>query len=199
MPKETFLHLSKEKKEGLLKSARKEFSRVPFDEASINRIVKDAQIARGSFYMYFDSKEDLYFYLLEDGKKRMEEVFLNVLKENKGDLIETFLSLYENILKRKIVENNAFFRNIISNTSFKNKRFLKPNFFSEEILEKILKEVDKSLISFEKDSFQDVFRILQMETIYSLMMYYKEHLSLEEAIFTYQQRMNLLKYGIYRK
>ena len=47
-----------------MKSAKKEFSKSLFKDASINNIIKMANIPRGSFYMYFESKEDIYFYLL---------------------------------------------------------------------------------------------------------------------------------------
>ena len=59
MPKETFLKLPEEKKQKIIKSAKEEFSRASIEEASIKNIVEKAEIARGSFYQYFDSKEDL--------------------------------------------------------------------------------------------------------------------------------------------
>ena len=64
MPKETFLKLPNEKKEKIIKAAQKEFERVPIEEVSIKNIVENAEIARGSFYQYFESKEDLLrFYI----------------------------------------------------------------------------------------------------------------------------------------
>ena len=59
MPKETFVKLPEEKKDKIIKAAKKEFARVPFEQTSIKNIVEDADIARGSFYQYFESKEDL--------------------------------------------------------------------------------------------------------------------------------------------
>lgn len=59
MPKETFFNLAEEKKEKIINAAKKEFKRVPLEQASIKNIVEDAGIARGSFYQYFESKEDL--------------------------------------------------------------------------------------------------------------------------------------------
>ena len=47
------------KKDKIIKAAKKEFARVPFEQTSIKNIVEDADIARGSFYQYFESKEDL--------------------------------------------------------------------------------------------------------------------------------------------
>ena len=59
MQKETFVKLPEEKKDKIIKAAKKEFARVPFEQTSIKNIVEDADIARGSFYQYFESKEDL--------------------------------------------------------------------------------------------------------------------------------------------
>ena len=64
MPSSTFLNLPAEKQEKLLEAATREFTRRPFNEASINQIIKDAGIPRGSFYMYFTDKEDLFRYLV---------------------------------------------------------------------------------------------------------------------------------------
>jgi AcrR family transcriptional regulator len=65
MPTQTFLNLSKEKKDKIIKSAIKEFASQPFSEASINKIIKNAEISRGSFYTYFADKYELLTYLLE--------------------------------------------------------------------------------------------------------------------------------------
>ena len=65
MPSSTFLNLPAEKQEKLLEAATREFSHKPFNEASINQIIKEAGIPRGSFYMYFQDKEDLFRYLLK--------------------------------------------------------------------------------------------------------------------------------------
>ena len=59
MPKETFMNLPDVKKNKIIRAAKKEFERVPYEQASIKNIVEDANIARGSFYQYFESKEDL--------------------------------------------------------------------------------------------------------------------------------------------
>ena len=59
MPKSTFYNLPKEKQDKVLEAARKEFFRAEDDEILIKNIVADAKIPRGSFYQYFESKEDL--------------------------------------------------------------------------------------------------------------------------------------------
>lgn len=66
MPKETFFNLPEQKRKAIFDAAVKEFSENMFSEASINRIVKAAQIPRGSFYQYFDGKEDLFSHVIAE-------------------------------------------------------------------------------------------------------------------------------------
>ncbi len=64
MPKQTFFNLQEPKKNKIIESALDEFSTYDFNTASINRIVEKAQIAKGSFYQYFEDKKDLYKYII---------------------------------------------------------------------------------------------------------------------------------------
>lgn len=50
----------------MLGAALDEFSGTPFSAASLNRIVKAAGIAKGSFYQYFTDMMDLYRHLVLD-------------------------------------------------------------------------------------------------------------------------------------
>ena len=83
MPKDTFLNLSEDKKNKIINAAKKEFARVPIEEASIKNIVKEAEIARGSFYQYFESKEDLLKYILNSKAKNLEAFLKQSLQETK--------------------------------------------------------------------------------------------------------------------
>ena len=80
MPSNTFLNLNKEKRDKIIEVSLKEFSSVPYPEVSINQIIMNAGIPRGSFYMYFESKEDLFEYLMEEHRGRMK---MKPKKENK--------------------------------------------------------------------------------------------------------------------
>ena len=64
MPKDTFFKLPEDKRALICDVAFDEFAEYPFDQASINRIVANSGIAKGSFYQYFDDKKDLFLYLM---------------------------------------------------------------------------------------------------------------------------------------
>lgn len=65
MPTDTFYRLPQQKRDRLLAAIHGELSRVPVTELSVNRIVHEAGISRGSFYQYLRDRDDLVQYLLE--------------------------------------------------------------------------------------------------------------------------------------
>lgn len=74
MPKDTFYNLSEEKQKRIFDAALQEFSTRRFSDASLNQIVKAAKIPWGSFYQYFNDKEDLYLYMVEAMSKDIHEI-----------------------------------------------------------------------------------------------------------------------------
>ena len=74
MPSSTFFRLPEEKRERLMQEVWKEFTRVSYAEASINRIILGARIPRGSFYQYFEDKNDLFLYLLDIIREKFLEL-----------------------------------------------------------------------------------------------------------------------------
>ncbi len=86
MPSATFYNLPEEKRRKLLGAALEEFARVPFPQASINRIIQSAGIPRGSFYMYFTDKEELFRHLLETYQDRLTRLLCRTLDGCGGDL-----------------------------------------------------------------------------------------------------------------
>ncbi|MES0341220.1 MAG: TetR/AcrR family transcriptional regulator [Candidatus Humimicrobiaceae bacterium] len=75
MPKETFQNLPEEKRQLIEKEAIREFAAFGYDKASINRIVENSHIAKGSFYQYFDDKKDLFLYLIARvNEKKLEYI-----------------------------------------------------------------------------------------------------------------------------
>jgi AcrR family transcriptional regulator len=75
MPKETFFNLPDAKREAITAIAIEEFADHPYTAVSISRIVARAGIAKGSFYQYFEDKEDLYSYLLDLMVEKKREMF----------------------------------------------------------------------------------------------------------------------------
>ena len=120
MPTESFYKLDSGKRQKIVEAMKKEFSRVSFYEASVNRIVEEAGISKGSFWVYFKSKEEAIEYLiethLEKERKKSKEIFL----KNNGDLFQSYLEIYDYFAKSKINKTEKdlmanIFKNLITN------------------------------------------------------------------------------------
>ena len=95
---ETFLRLPEEKRKRFLDAAWEEFTRVPFAEASINKIVLRARIPRGSFYQYFADKEELFFYLLGGMLEHFYTEYNKLLTASGGDIFQTQLRCFDRVV-----------------------------------------------------------------------------------------------------
>ena len=101
MPSATFFHLPEEKRQTLLAAARSEFTRVSYDQASINKIIQAAGIPRGSFYMYFDDKDDLFRYLVGVYREKLTGIGCRILDYHDGDLFAVFEDLFDRFTRKQ--------------------------------------------------------------------------------------------------
>lgn len=92
---QTFTNLTEQRKKEILEVCFEEFALYAYSSASLSRIVKKLNLAKGSFYRYFSSKKDLYFYLIERAtSERLSEVTELLFSE-------------KNRLSEKLIENFA--------------------------------------------------------------------------------------------
>lgn len=102
MPTSTFFNLRPEKQERLLTAAAREFAAQPFHEASINSMIRAARIPRGSFYMYFRDKEELFQYLVRESTEPLLLLaFRELLTRSGGDLFNAIPGLCEYLRSHK--------------------------------------------------------------------------------------------------
>lgn len=95
MPKETFLNLKEDKKRRILDAALREIAENGYDKASVTRIVKDAGIATGSFYQYFEDMDDLFVYVgLEAGRLKTRYMQQALDESNARDLESVIRAMY---------------------------------------------------------------------------------------------------------
>ncbi len=113
MPTSTFFNLPPPKRERLLQAAVEEFAQRPFSEASINRIIRAAEIPRGSFYQYFTDKADLFHFILAAFRRHLEEAILASLDACGGDLLAAPLALFDLVVSC-IQENHREFQVLTS-------------------------------------------------------------------------------------
>ncbi len=83
-----FLKLPEEKRNLIINAAIKEFEANGYDNASTNTIVKDAEISKGSLFVYFKNKKDLYLYLYDYTEKLLIDEFWSKLDFSISGIIE---------------------------------------------------------------------------------------------------------------
>ena len=72
MPSSTFNRLNPKKRTRFLQEAYKEFSLNTYQGASITNLVKTLGIAKGSVYQYFEDKDELYHFLVEESVDQLQ-------------------------------------------------------------------------------------------------------------------------------
>lgn len=204
MPKQTFFNLPEDKKKKIINAARKEFSRVPIYEASISNIIKDANIPRGSFYQYFENKEDIFFLVLKDFRNMNERKFKKFLMDTNGDLIEAFILLYEQLLQFFTNEEDRnFFKNAFLNMNHRIEQNIAPWLRKEnkrKHLDELVKLIDLSKLNItEQDDVFIIFRILTKLTMGNIVESFSKKLSFNESMQLYKKQIELIKNGIYKK
>lgn len=99
MIKRTFYNLPPEKREKIIDVTRKEFRKGSKKKITINSVIKNAGISRGSFYQYFDDKLDLVELMADDMMNKMSEYIKEQLILYNGDIFEIPLDIFDVMFK----------------------------------------------------------------------------------------------------
>src|SRR5262245_18566693 len=89
------------RKSELLRAARTVFSRRGFHDSTIDEIAAEAGVAKGTVYLYFQSKQDIYLAALRDGIKmlndemRSQAATRGSAKDRLRNLIATKISFFD--------------------------------------------------------------------------------------------------------
>ncbi len=205
MPTQTFFHLPKEKQKTLLKAAMNEFTHHSFAHASINQIIKEASIPRGSFYMYFQDKEDLYFYLLEQSRIRFQKQLFMIIDEEHGDLFCTFERLFESIIDYCSKKSHRlFFKQVFANINSRSEKRLFPvktNVFDPKNTHKLfLDKIDVRKLNVQcEEDLEEIVGLLFGMTLHTLISSFALDKQKEEIMVSYRRKLTLLKYGMEKK
>lgn len=169
MPSTTFYNLPAEKRERLLSAARAEFARAPYEEASVNRMIRAAGIPRGSFYMYFTDKEELFRFLMETYSGMLSDWMGAQLARNGGDLFAAFLALFDFIQANR---ESVPFQELAA--ILHRNRQMQPGLLLEglrpgAVLERLRPQVDLSRLDLRAETdLADLFRLLAISTLGAL-------------------------------
>ncbi len=156
MPTVTFYNLPADKRDKLVQAAFNEFSRVAYSEVSINQIIKDAGISRGSFYQYFSNKSDLLVYILHDFLYDLNEHALTALQAHDGNLFEMYLAIIDYICEVCLLNSKYhFFYNLFISMRANNEELKQlpqqPICDAKIDISKIEKQINRNILAFQSD------------------------------------------------
>ncbi len=201
MPKETFLKLSKEKQQKVINAAKKEFARAPIENVSIKNIVEEADIARGSFYQYFESKEDLLIYILRENSEKLNTKLKDKVKETNGDIFKLYIFLYDSMIEEFMNNpDQELFKQIFINlkSSDENVFDLVRKTKPQDIIE-YYEQIDKNNLKIENhEDLVIICDMLNVITRRALIKNFKNK-SKEDCRKMFLKEIEYLKYGIEKK
>lgn len=100
----------------LIEKGRELFSIYGLRKTSITQLTKAADIAQGTFYSFFDSKEELYFEILELEEFKMEKQFSKDILKSSHSAKEAIRNTIK--FAFELLENNPFVRRIYDSSDY---------------------------------------------------------------------------------
>ncbi len=203
MPKNTFFNLPQDKRNMIFQAAVDEFAARNFAQASINRIVENAGIAKGSFYQYFENKKDLFLYILEKiGEEKLAYLAPEMENAAQADFFNLLRGLYLGGIRfaaeypqyaeigRKLLASKGtpIFNEVMQQNAGASQAFF------EELLQAAIR---RGNIRPDIDTRLFAYMIPELSTI--ILEYYTENVSQkynEDMMATVDQFIDLLRFGI---
>jgi AcrR family transcriptional regulator len=84
-------------KQKIIQSAVECFSNYGFDRTRMEDIARTADLSKGTLYLYFKSKEDLFYAICENNLEAIKEQLFQIFATKKEDLISNAERFYENL------------------------------------------------------------------------------------------------------
>ncbi|MCI8658933.1 MAG: TetR/AcrR family transcriptional regulator [Lachnospiraceae bacterium] len=208
MPTERFYRLPESKRQAIREAALKELARVPFDKVSINQIIRNADISRGSFYTYFIDKQDMVEFLLKDTFEEMQKLCKEELDSNGGDYFAMVEKMFEYFVGELQKNQNmvSIARNIFSNKD--NNELVgmarwpsphcaaMPGSPARWMIDNL--DIDRFRLM-DVEDFSSLVVLAMSSLAVALKQYYEHPKQLEEIRRLFLKSLDILKYGSYKK
>ncbi len=189
MPTKAFYRLGDEKKEIILNAATEEFKKYTYDHISINRIIQSIGLPRGSFYLYFKDKEDLYLYVISKYHNIILSTIISIAREN-NDIVKTYKELFERAIS--FCSDERLLKSFLLGLNHNIENKVMYNMIESLALELVVSV--KSDISL--DVLKDALSLLSGALIHSLTTYYILNLDLDIVRKRYYNQVDIIGKGI---
>ncbi len=200
MPSERFMRLSGEKQTVIWKAAVEEFIAQPYEKVSINKIIKQAGISRGSFYTYFEDKRELLAFILWGTRQQWNQFCLESIEKAGGD----YFGLMSMLMDQAIDfcrHNNLFalHKNLIMYPEPIMDSLPKQSDCEREVKCLLLDKIDRTL--FEDPSEENIVQVFKLTAmvLVSCLSEFCLHPEQEEKLREdYRRALKILRRGSYR-
>ena len=184
----------------LEKALEKEFARASFEKASVSRIVEDANIPRGSFYQYFEDKEDAIRYIVHKHISLEHKMMYELLLQTQGNIFDMAVLVFDRMTNEtKETDRKELYRNIMKEIKKNNINVFDEN-MKYENLEQVKKIIDKNNLNIQKeDSLKYIMKILINITRSEVIEVVDNKVSIDQGKADLQKQLEILKYGMLKK
>ena len=198
MPKPTFFNLNTTKKEKIEKAIEDEFSRESFEKASISNIIIKAEIPRGSFYQYFEDKDDAINYVIQNYMKKEKEAIKNIMEQNNGNIFKASIQIFDYIIEKiQAKDNLKLYKNILEELKKQNISMFQDE---KECTNKLDNSIDLNLLDIkDKDDLIYIMRIISIITRSICVEVISQKISKEEGKERLYREFEILKRGMLNK
>ena len=195
MPKREFFNLDKSKQEKIMNAARKEFTSMVYEEASINMIVKEAGISRGSFYCYFDNKKDIYMYVMVNEMRRIVDELV-LPKKGKLNLYDASLGVFDQFVELYSVDTNKeLMRNILVNLKLDFEKEMMDD-FKGKVIKAVKKRIDLEGLVYTDAELFSIIGLVAHLILESIFLMVFKNVPYEEVRRDMQFRLLIIEKGL---
>ena len=197
MPTDTFFRLPESKREHVLQALQAEIARSPFENFSINNVLRDSGISRGSFYQYFRSKEDIYLYFLSGYQKNILAYATQKLIGCNGDLFTAFSDSFQFAVRMLCYKDSRDFRHNLFCNLWIYQSFWEKGFYGDGVsaeIQEFINNIDRSRLLVQDDTelrtLVEICMTLSLKEVASIVMTDNGEHEVNES---FAQKLDLLR------
>ena len=152
-------------------------------------------ISRGSFYQYFESKEDLLKYIIIQDTESKNKEILDLLKKSDGDIFELCIFLYDKMTKKiEKDEDMIIFRKIFNNImQSKEKRVLENNLIDFKM---IFNSIKRDNLRVKNEEEIEIILKMLIDITFKSIMYSKTNKNKKKEREKFLKRLEFIKFGV---
>lgn len=188
MPKNTFFNLCEEKQMRIIHAGYTIFLNNSYESVTIRDIVKEADIPIGSFYRYFEDKDDLYIYMIDQIENKIYKALIeNNLNTNSMLIGNTSAEFLKEVLTEKEYNFDQTF-NYVPET-------LLGKYYYHQFNKNMKEEYRKNILNLSNDNLLkedidfDFILHMYITSMYNIIMYFRE-----KGITSFEEREKIKKY-----